>query len=189
MLSRDSGLPHHTRNSMGTSGNVFESPSDQERISPSLPGIATRHGEGLGREPQSSTKPTPRFSRNLEAWNSTRSTGGISSQNRTMETPRYAFSELQLHCGKFPDPVDFQCWRVNFKTEVFASTSTLCRGSMKWRWLDLRTILCRRNQLKESLFLIFEMLVASALRKIISSTFLEKETVSKSNELRNTIES
>ena len=35
MLSSDSGLPHCTRNSVGTSGNVFESPPPQERISPS----------------------------------------------------------------------------------------------------------------------------------------------------------
>ena len=39
-----------------------------------------------------------------------------------METPRYAISEL--HIGKFPDPDDFQCWRVNFETEVYVSTST-----------------------------------------------------------------
>ena len=66
MLSRDSGLPHHTRNSMGTS---------PERLSPSFPGVAMRHGEGLRREPQSSTVPTPRFSRNPNTWNSTHPTG------------------------------------------------------------------------------------------------------------------
>ena len=36
MLSRDSGLPHHTRNSMGISGNVFENLPAQDRMSPSL---------------------------------------------------------------------------------------------------------------------------------------------------------
>ena len=81
MLSRDSGLPpHYTRNSMGTSGNVFESLPAQETIAPSLPGIAMRHGEGLRREPQSSTRPTPRFFRDLDAWNSMRRTGGTYSQ-------------------------------------------------------------------------------------------------------------
>ena len=69
---------------MGTSGNVFESPPAPERIFPSLPGIAMTHGEGLRREPQSSTIPAPRFSRNLDAWNSTRGTGGTYSQNCTM---------------------------------------------------------------------------------------------------------
>ena len=42
-----------------------------------LPGIAMRHGEGLRREPQSSTIPTPRFSRNIDAWNSRHRTGRI----------------------------------------------------------------------------------------------------------------
>ena len=36
MLCPDSGLPQYTRNSMGTFGNVFESPSAPERIYPSL---------------------------------------------------------------------------------------------------------------------------------------------------------
>ena len=49
-------------------------------------------------------------------------TGGTYSQNCTVETLRSAFPEL--HFGKFTDPDDFQCWRVNFKTEVYASTST-----------------------------------------------------------------
>ena len=37
MLSRDSGLSHDTRNTLGISGNVFESLPAQERVSPSLP--------------------------------------------------------------------------------------------------------------------------------------------------------
>ena len=43
MINRDSGLPHSTRNSMGTSRNVFWKPTCS-RISPSLPGIAVKHG-------------------------------------------------------------------------------------------------------------------------------------------------
>ena len=48
--------------------------------------------------------------------------GGICSQKCMIDTPRYATSEL--HVGKFPDTDDFQCWRVNIKTEVCESTST-----------------------------------------------------------------
>ena len=73
-----------------------------------------RHGDGLRREPQSSTKQSARFSKNLDTWNSMRRTGGTCSRNCTMETPRCAFSEL--HLGKFPEQDDFQCWRVSFKT-------------------------------------------------------------------------
>ena len=39
-----------------------------------------------------------------------------------METPRYAISEL--HFGKCPHSDDFQCRRVDFKTDVCVSTST-----------------------------------------------------------------
>ena len=93
MLCRDSGLPLDARNTFGTSGNVSKSLPAQERIAPSLPRSAMRHAR---REPQSSTIPTPRFSRHPDAWNSMRRTGGICSQNCTMETPRYAISELNF---------------------------------------------------------------------------------------------
>ena len=75
-----------------------------------------RQGEGVRREPQISTMPTPRFTRNHDTWNPKHHTGGTYSQNCMMGAPRYAISEL--HSRKFPDPDDFQCWRANFKTEV-----------------------------------------------------------------------
>ena len=42
MISRDSGFPHHTRNSMSTSGNALFNSTCSERISPKLPGTAMR---------------------------------------------------------------------------------------------------------------------------------------------------
>ena len=133
-----------------------------------------RHGEGLRREPQSSTIPIPRFSRNPEAWNSVRRTGGTYSQNCTMESTRYPISEL--HFGKFPDPDDVQCWRVNFKTDVCASTSTP-EFTMSWinevEMAGSTDELMTSQSIKGESFLDFEMLdakIASALRKVISST-------------------
>ena len=174
MLSRDSGLPHFSRNSMGTSGNVFENLPAPERRSPSLPGIAMRHGEGLRGEPQSSTIPTPRFSRNLDAWNSVRHTGGTYFQNCTMEAPRFLISKL--HFGKFPDPDDFRCWRANFKTEVCVSTSS---PELAMSWINEVEMagsiddLMTSQSIEGQSFPAFEMLdarIASALRNIISST-------------------
>ena len=49
------------------------------------------------------------------------SAGGICSQNSWMEAPSYAISGL--HFGKVPNQDDFQCWRVNPKTEVCVTTS------------------------------------------------------------------
>ena len=55
--------------------------------------------------------------------------GGSYYQKFMMEAPRCAISEL--HFGKFPDPDDFQCWRVNLKTEVCVSTP-FPKVTMSW---------------------------------------------------------
>ena len=173
MLSRDSGLPHCTRNSMGALGTICEqtlAPAYCEGVA----GTAMRHGEGLRREPQSSTIPTPRFSRNLGAWNSTRRTGGTYSQNCMMDAPRYTISEL--HLGKFPDPDDFQCWRVSFKTEVCVSKSTP-EPTVSWinevemAGFIIDDLLTSQSNKGESLpdFEMFDARIASACRKFISS--------------------
>ena len=67
-------------------------------------------------EPQDCTIPTPRFARSHGTWNPLYRTGGTYNQNCTMENPRNRSSDL--HFDYFPDPEDFQCWKVNFKTEV-----------------------------------------------------------------------
>ena len=95
-----------------------------------------------------------------------------------MDTPRYAISKL--HFGKFPDPDDFQCWRVSFKTEVCVSAST-SELTMPWTHeVDMSAhtddLMTSQSITGES-FPDFEMLdarIASALRKIISSTSFRK---------------
>ena len=79
MLSRDSELPLDTRNTTGTSGNVFESlPARESRSSalfensksmassyrglgPGNTGNIMEHGRSVRRGPQSSSIPTPRL--------------------------------------------------------------------------------------------------------------------------------
>ena len=41
-------------------------------------------------------------------------TGGTYSHGGTMDNPRVPISEL--HLGKFPASMEFQSWKVNFKT-------------------------------------------------------------------------
>ena len=95
---------------------------------PGSTGHIMQHGEGVRREPQSSTIPTPQHVRNA-AWTPSHRTGGTHSQHGMMENPRHPISEL--HLGKFPDSGDVQCWKVNFQTEVCASTP--CRTlTMSW---------------------------------------------------------
>ena len=38
-----------------------------------------------------------------------------------MEYPRFPISEL--HLEKFPDSMEFESWKVNFKTEVWSKTA------------------------------------------------------------------
>ena len=87
MLGRDSGLPLDTRNSMGTSGNVFKMPWCLRRTIPNFlrefknlassscglgsgnTGNIVEHGRGVRREPQSSSIQPPHFNQNIETLN------------------------------------------------------------------------------------------------------------------------
>ena len=73
------------------------------------------HGRGVTREPQSSPIPTPRFLIKALKTSILCHTGGTHSHNGMMDYPRFPISEL--HLGKFPDSLEFQSWKVNFKTE------------------------------------------------------------------------
>ena len=55
-------------------------------------------------------------------------TGETYSHNM-MDYLRIPISEM--HLGKFPDSLEFRCWRVNFKTEVCAN-SVFPLISMHW---------------------------------------------------------
>ena len=131
--SRDSGLPHDTRNIMGTSGNVFERPparegrtstlfnnsknlaSSSQETRPDIPRNTKRPKSEMRREPQNSSILVPRF----------QSGGGVK---------KVILVELVLtvlHLGQFPDSVEFLSWKVNFKTEV-CSKSTDPRLIMHW---------------------------------------------------------
>ena len=91
-----------------------------------------------------------------------------------MDHLRHEISDL--HFGKFPESVDFQCWRVNFRTEVCVNTPW---PQLTMSWIkgvevaksidDLMT--SHSNQGID--FPDLEMLdakIASALRKIISNS-------------------
>ena len=50
-----------------------------------------------------------------------RHTGGTYSHGGVMEYPRFPISEL--HLAKFPESMEFESWKVNFKTKVCAKTA------------------------------------------------------------------
>ena len=78
------------------------------------------HGGGVKRVLQSSTVPTPRFTRGVATLPFSH-TGGTYSHNGMMDYPRFPTSEV--HLGKFPDSLEFQSWKVNFKTEVCSKSA------------------------------------------------------------------
>ena len=100
MRRRDSGSPRDTRNTMGTSGYVFESlparegPSsaifeNSRNLASSSCGLGSgtlgnfmEHGRGVRREPQSSSIPTPHFTQGLATLNPSSHTGGAYSHSR-----------------------------------------------------------------------------------------------------------
>ena len=84
--------------------------------------------------------------------------------------------------GKFPDPGGFQCWRVNFKTAVCVSTSTL---ELTMSWINEVEMsgsvddLMTSQSIKGKCSPYFEVLdarIASALEKDCLQHFFQKKS-------------
>ena len=82
-------------------------------------------GTEVRREPQDSSIPA----RLQNGAGFLHHTGGNYSHNGAVDYPRFPISEL--HLGKFPDLMEFQSWKVNFKTEVCSKTADL-QLTMQW---------------------------------------------------------
>ena len=151
-ISRDFCLPHETRNPVGSSGNVFEDLRARDGPSSVLfenprnlalsscglrsgnTGNITRHGEGVGRKPQSLAIPTRRFAKRLETWTQLYRTGETCSQNCTMEAPRYSTSAL--HFGVFQTQSTSNVGKSTLApmcAQTHSVPSSQCRGAQKWR--------------------------------------------------------
>ena len=117
-----------------------------------------------------------------------RHTGGTYCHDGMMDYARFPISEM--HLSKFPDSMEFQSRKVNFKTEVCAKTANP-QITMHWitevekaRSIDelstSQSILGRTN------FLDYEMLdvlTACSLKKLLSSHvhFLKRVSVQEQN--------
>ena len=196
-ISRDSCLQPDTRNSLGTSGHVFEGPPAPGEPSSALFGnsknlasVSCRskpidtgkncgtEREVLRKEPQNCSIPTPRFARKFSSRNPLYHAGGTYLQNCMMEIPRNQISEL--HFDEFPDTSGFQCWQTNCKTEV-RSCSGCSAVAMLWITEvevaksvdDLMT----SQSIEGHVFLDFEMLdakTACALKRIITNQYFRR---------------
>ena len=67
--------------------------------------------------------------------------GGTYSHGGMMDYPRIPVAEWNP--GEFPDSLEFQRWKVKFRTEVFSEEQpifrSLCSGSKKLRWQNQLT--------------------------------------------------
>ena len=167
LISRDSGLPHNTRNSVGTSGNVFEDPPAPEGPSPSFfktPGIW--HYPFTNRD-----QVKPEIPWDMEKdWDENRRV----QQYRILDWPgimRLGFVSywrnlilkivwwerrgtlLSRSCiwENSQTQVTFNVGEVTSRPKcvwVHCSRNSQCHGSTKWRWQNQKTISRHRNQLK-----------------------------------------
>ena len=176
---RDPAMPHDTRDAMGTSGNVFESlPARKGQSSPrfensrnlALYPCELEQESRMRREAQSSTIPNPSQERVQEPLYHT---GGTYSRNGVMDYPRYSI--LEMHLGKFSGSMEFQSWKVNFKTGVCANSQFL---HVTMHWIKEVEIAISMDDLMTSRWITgrtefpdYDMLdakIASALKKLIT---------------------
>ena len=132
-----------------------------------------RHGEGLRREPQSSTIPTPRLTRNYETWKSVYRPGGTYSEHCMMVAPKHTISEL--HFGNSQTLVTFNIGVSISRPSVCEYTVPSIHIVVDQRsedgWIHRRSL--TSQPIKGETFPDFEMLdarIASALRKIIPNS-------------------
>ena len=200
MHSRNSGLPPDTRNTVGTLGNVFGSVPAREGPSSDLfenarnlassscglgsgaAGNTSEHGRVARQEPHSSSIPTTRFNQGIANLNSLSHTGGTYSRNG-MSYPRFPIPGLRL--GKFPDSLEFQSWKVNFKTDVCAK-SAFPYLTMHWikevetaksmdHLMTSRSITGRKDHPDYDML---DAMIASALKKLLTHVhFRKRESV------------
>ena len=72
----------------------------------------------MNRESLNSSIQSPHFQSRSGMLNHT---GGTYSHNGMMDYPRFPI--LELHLAKFLDSMEFQSWKINFRTEVCARTA------------------------------------------------------------------
>ena len=119
----------------------------------------------MRREPQNSSTPVPRFQREAGLLNHT---GGIYSHSGMIDYPRFPISEW--HLGKIHDSMEFQSWKVNFKTEVCSKSADAHLSMQQIKEVDMtsQSIAGRRNFLDCD---ILDAMIASALGRLLDKHF------------------
>ena len=134
-----------------------------------IPGNTKRPESEMRREPQNSSILAPRFQ---SGGGIPYHTGGTYSHGGMIDYPRFLY--LELHLGKFPDSMEFQSWKVNFKTEVSSKsadphftmqwTKEIWDSKVNWRTYDIAIDYRAKRLLR--LRYAYAM-VASALKRLL----------------------
>ena len=191
----DSGLSRDTQNGMGTTGNFFERPPAQGGLSSTIfnnsknlaslfSGIEAWSCRNCKEEKEREREREIELKR--ESLNTSipllhiqsgggmlNHTGGTCSHSGLMDYPRFSIS--QMHLGTFPGSMEFQSWKVNFKSEVCLRTAD---PQITMHWIKEVEIAKSIDELVTSRSIVghafpdFEMLdamIASALKKLLNT--------------------
>ena len=194
MLSRDQSLRHDTLNLLGTSGNVFGNPPalidsastpyrgmfHSRKLNATDGGPCDQARRDLQLEVKNKNRdtiPTPRFARKLSPRNCLFPAEGVYPQNHVVDQQKVKISEH--HTNKFPTPSTFSCWKIRFKTQVRACSSSPSEAMF---WIKEVQMVDSVDDFKIIALTsrTFEMLdarIASALNKTIQNSYF-KNTVS-----------
>ena len=189
MLSRDSGLQPDTRNSSGTSGNVFEDPrAPNEPTAACFANarsltdthyelVSLNTGRHAAKAEELETK-NQRFVKKFSPCNPPSHAEGAYPQNCMVEQPRNQVSEM--HFDKSPNALTCQRWKKSFKTEVCGCSNFPTEAIL---WIKEVEMVELVDDLKTSRSIgghrfpnleILDAKIASALDKIIMNSYFKK---------------
>ena len=184
----DSGLPHDTRNIIGTSRNVSERPpahegrsstvfNNSKNSSSSSQDMRPDISETARREMKSEPLNTPIQSPPIQSRSGILDhTGGTHSHVDMMDYPRLPITEWNL--GKNPDSMEFQSLKLKFKTEI---CSRRADPQITSHWIKEVEIAKSIDELmtSRSIFDMLDAMNALALKKLINtqSTFRKRVSV------------
>ena len=115
--------------------------------------VFSRTGKLVARseEVNKDTIPTPRFARKSSTWNSPSHVDGVHPQNYVVDQNRLQISDL--HFVKFQTPSAFSCWKIRFKTEECACSSSPSQAMLWIKEVDMvdssRILRCWTRRLRE----------------------------------------
>ena len=145
--------------------------SSSQELRPDISGTTRRQESEMKREPLNTSILSPHFQRGGGSLNHT---CGTYSHSVVIDYPSFPISDR--HLGKFHGSLEFQCWKVNLKTEVCPKTTYL---HLPMHWIkevelakSIDELVTSRSIMDRTDFTDYDMLhamIASALKKLLNT--------------------